>query len=168
MPFAVTHVLLSIIVIDLYRDYYLKKKHLIPLSFIFYGGLAGLLPDIDIPFTWLVNVLGILSGNFHRLFTHSLFFPLIFLLISFFFIYKKNRKMAILLGIISFGTFFHIFLDFLFTNQVMLFYPLSNMDFGVNIFGKLGVFSIEAGLDAFILLSWLWHEEKKHKISDFI
>jgi hypothetical protein len=26
----------------------------------------------------------------------------------------------------------------------------------------------DLGLDALILLAWFWHEEKKHRISDFI
>ena len=40
MPLAVTHVLLTIIAIDIFRDYIIKKKRLIPLNFLFIGGLA--------------------------------------------------------------------------------------------------------------------------------
>jgi membrane-bound metal-dependent hydrolase YbcI (DUF457 family) len=171
MPLAVTHVILTIIALDIYRDYFLVKKKLkklIPLRYIFYGGVAGLLPDIDIPLTWLVNNLGIYAGDLHRLFTHSIFFPLIFLTISYIFYLNKNNKLAVLFGIFTFGTFFHIFLDYLLSGGVMLLYPLSNTLSGFDILGKLALNNAEAALDAFILLGWLWHEEKRHKISDYI
>ncbi len=40
----------------------------------------------------------------------------------------------------------------------------------MDVIGIIGidVSGLEMGLDALILLGWLWHEEKKHKISDFI
>ena len=47
MPFAATHVLLTIIVIDPYRDYICKNKSLFSLHTVLIGGIAGLLPDIE-------------------------------------------------------------------------------------------------------------------------
>ena len=55
MPFAVTHVISSIILVDLYRDYVAKHKKYFTLHTVFIAGLAGLLPDIDLPLNWLLN-----------------------------------------------------------------------------------------------------------------
>jgi len=47
MPFAVTHVLTSIVLVDLYRDYVTRHKKLFTIHTVFLAGLFGLLPDID-------------------------------------------------------------------------------------------------------------------------
>ncbi len=49
MPFAVTHVLLTIILVGLYRDYVTKHQKYFTLHTVFIAGFSGLLPDIDIP-----------------------------------------------------------------------------------------------------------------------
>ena len=54
MPQAVVHVLFAIIALDLVRDYLIKDKKKFPLHYVFIGGVAGLLPDIDIPVFWFV------------------------------------------------------------------------------------------------------------------
>ena len=162
------HVLFAIIVIDLFRDYFLKNKRLIPLHYIFIGGVAGLLPDLDIPLFWLFNnIFGLSVPWFHRTLSHSLVFPLILLLIAIFY-NQFNKKKAILFGIITFGVAFHIFLDFIFAGTVMPFYPFSIMAFGLDLFSYVNVPAFIEGVEAIILLVWLYHEEKRHKISDFI
>lgn len=167
MPLAVTHVLLTIIVIDIFRDYILKKKELIPLNYLFIGGIAGLLPDIDIPLFWLSNIFKFGIQWFHSTFTHLFLIPLIILIASLI-VYKYNKRISVLLGIISFGYAFHILLDFVFYGCNMPpFWPFFNLSFD-GIMPHLNIPRFEMGLDAFILLGWLWHEEKKHKISDFI
>jgi len=55
MPQAVVHVLFVIIVLDLFRDHFLKDKRELPLHYIFIGGIAGLLPDIDVLLFWILN-----------------------------------------------------------------------------------------------------------------
>jgi len=53
MPTAVTHVILTIILLDLFRDYLMKNhKRYLTLHTLFIGGVAGLLPDIDILLGW--------------------------------------------------------------------------------------------------------------------
>jgi len=165
MPLAVTHVLLSIITIDIFRDYILKKKKLIPLNFLFIGGIAGLLPDIDIPLFWVLNLFTDVAW-FHGTFSHVFIIPAA-LLIASLFTYRYNRKAGILLGIISFGYGFHILLDFIFYGtNISPFWPFL-VDFkGLTSFVHLP--RLEMGLDAIVLLGWLWHEEKQHKIRDFI
>ena len=168
MPQAVVHVLFTIIVLDLFRDHFLKDKRKIPLHFIFIGGFAGLLPDIDILLFWILNnFLGFNVPFFHRIFTHTFLFILIFLFISVTY-FDFNRKMSILFGVISFGVAFHIFLDWLLVGAIAPFYPFSDAAYGLNLVGKLGLPLAVEGLEAIVLLLWLWHEEKTHKISDFI
>ena len=143
MPLAVTHVLLTIIVIDIFRDYIIKKKKLIPLKYIFIGGVAGILPDIDIAVFWLLSFFKPAIEWFHGTFTHIFLIPLVILVASLI-AYKYNKKVGI-----------------------SPFWPFFNTAFkGLSTFFDIPAF--EMGLDAFILLGWLWHEEKKHKISDFI
>lgn len=168
MPQAVMHVLLVIIVLDLFRDYVIKNKRIIPLHFIFIGGVAGLLPDIDIPLFWLINnVIGIQVEWFHRTFSHSVFFPLIFVVISLA-IYRFSKKYSLLAAIVSFGVTFHLILDFILAGYIMPFYPFNTAAVGLNLISHLGLRDIVPGLDAIILILWLWHEERRHKISDFI
>jgi len=168
MPQAVTHVLLTIIIIDLFRDYFIKNKKLIPLHYVFIGGVAGLLPDIDIPIYWFLKyVFGLQVEWFHRTLSHSLVFPLVLLLIAI--LYNQfNKKKAILFGIITFGVAFHIFLDYALMGHIMPFYPFSAMKAGLDLFAKTGITALASGIDALLLLGWFYHEEKKHKISDFI
>ncbi|MBU0629034.1 MAG: metal-dependent hydrolase [Nanoarchaeota archaeon] len=167
MPLAVTHVLLTIILLDLFRDYIIKKKRLIPLHFIFIGGIAGLIPDIDIPIFWLLNLFKLNITWFHGTFTHLFLIPIAILAASLI-TYRYNKKAGILLGIISFGYGFHIFLDFLFYGcNISPFWPIITHNFN-GLSHYLNIPGLEQGLDAFILLAWLWHEEVRHKISDFI
>jgi len=168
MPQAVMHVLLTIIVLDLFRDYIVKNKKEVPLHFIFIGGIAGLLPDIDIPLFWLINnILGFQVEWFHRTFSHSIFFPLIFLIASLI-IYRFNKKYSLLSAIVSFGITFHLLLDLVIAGFIMPMYPITMNVVGFNLVELLGLRVIVPALDAIILIAWLWHEERKHKISDFI
>ena len=48
MALAVTHVILTIVILDLFRHYVFKKSKF-PRYWLVIGGIAGLFPDIDIP-----------------------------------------------------------------------------------------------------------------------
>jgi hypothetical protein len=48
------------------------------------------------------------------------------------------------------------------------FFPFSFEMYRLHLLPALGLSSLAAGIDAIILIAWLWHEEVKHKISDFI
>ena len=91
MPLAVTHILLTIILVDLFRDYIMKKhKKYLTLHTIMVAGIAGLLPDIDVPINWVLSFFGksfeILQ---HGGLTHTAFFGLIFSIMS---IIRRYRK----------------------------------------------------------------------------
>jgi len=169
MPFAVLHVLLPIILVDLYRDYLAKYKKYFTLHTVFIAGFAGLLPDIDIPLNWFLNLIG--SGILHRTITHTLFFALIFLIPAFIFWKFKKHKIAMYFFVTTFGIFTHLLLDYIFVvdnaGGIMFFWPFLTAQYGLNLIQHTtpGIF---AAMDAVILLLWLWHEEVKHKISSFI
>ena len=169
MPFAVTHVLLAIIAVDLYRDYYAKHKKYFTLHTVFIAGFAGLLPDIDIPLNWFLNLIG--AEIVHRTITHTPLFAMIFLIPAFILWSYKKHKIAMYFFVTTFGILLHLFLDYAFVvdaaGGIMFLYPFSAAAYGLNLLQNVspGMF---AAMDAIILMLWLWHEEMKHKISDFI
>lgn len=166
MPLAVTHVLLTIILVDLFRDYIMKQhKKYLTLHTLVIAGIAGLLPDIDIPINWLTaSWIGI---------THTAFFGLIFLIPAFILFNKKKYKIATYFFVITFGILFHLFLDYIliggyWEGGIMWLWPFSANSFKIHFLERLGFDNLPAAIDAVILLTWIWHEEVKHKIKDFI
>ena len=173
MPLAVTHVLLAIILVDLYRDYITKNKDYFSLHTVLIAGIAGLLPDIDIPISWFLGLFGV-SFEFlkHGGITHTPFFALIFLIPAFILIKLDKQKLSRYFFVITFGILLHLFLDFLLgggaSEGIALFWPFATVSFKIQLLSKFGLSNIPAALDALILIVWLYHEEVKHKIIDFI
>ena len=169
MPFAVTHVLFAIILVGLYRDYVAKHKRYFTLHTLFIAGFAGLLPDADIPLNWFLNLIG--AELLHRTVTHTALFGLIFLIPAFILWYHKKHTIAVYFFVTCFGVLLHLMLDYLFVADgaggIMFFYPFSTAMYGLNLLQNVSS-NLFAAMDAIILLLWLWHEEVKHKISDFI
>lgn len=167
MAYAVTHVLLSVILVDLYRDYIAKShKKLFTIHTVFLAGLGGLLPDIDIPLGWFLNFFGI--SLLHRTYTHTLAFALLFLIPGIILWLKRKHRSAVYFFVIAFGIVLHLIIDMLFTGPgggVMLLWPLSSYEFHSLINVPV---TLAAGIDSVILLFWLYHEEIKHKILDYI
>lgn len=171
MPLAVTHVLASIIPADLYRDYVTKHKKHFTLFTILITGIAGLLPDIDIPLSLIIHKLGYqVPLLFHRGFTHTLLFGLIFLILGGIFWNLQKKKWAILGFVAAFGISIHIILDLVISSgsSIMIFWPLSTQTFGMSLISEGAALNLYAAIDAILLVCWLVHEEIKHKIKDFI
>lgn len=183
MPQAVTHILVPILIIAIFRDFYLRnkdRKHF-PLHYVLFSGIGGVLPDIDIPISFLLNLIGYQNLWIHKTFTHSLFFPLIFLVLFLIFLPFKAKakvcnlgkhklKLSIIFLMITIGIFTHISLDMIFGNMAYLFYPFSMKDYGLDILANLPYTwgTIMATLDGILLVIWIVYLELKHKISDFI
>lgn len=177
MPLAVTHVILTIILVDLYRDYISKHKRYFSMHTILVAGIAGLLPDIDILFIRIMNFFGYnLTIINHGGITHTLLFGFIFLIPALILLKKNKHKESMYFFVITFGIIFHLFLDFFFfggdEGGIMFFWPLSDARYKLFLLVKLGLVSendktIPVAIDALILLAWLYHEEIKHKIKDF-
>lgn len=118
MPYAVTHMLVPMIIIDSLRHkiWKIKKDKMLANRHILLVGLAGLLPDIDIPLSFLFP-----SFIVHRGITHTLWVPIIFLLFfSLFHFFRKNNVSKIFL-MLYFGTAMHVILDFVTAGSIKLF-----------------------------------------------
>lgn len=181
MAHSVTHVLVPIILLELYRDYIIKDRKKFPLHYILIGGIAGLLPDLDIIVFWLLYSAGFAFSSVHRTFSHTLFVPLLFVIIGFLTIKIKSKKirkhhmkLSTIFFVIAFGTFIHLLLDVMVEGYIMPFYPFSTFSMGWNLIYLLPFShevvstTIPPAIDAVLLVLWLIHEEWRHKISDFI
>jgi len=170
MPLSVTHVLIPLILADIYRDHIAKKKF--NLHYVVIAGIAGLLPDIDIAVFWVVSIFrDVALSSIHRTFTHSLIFPAVFLILALLFknIEWKGLKLKYVFLAVVFGTLMHLILDVVLSGTIMPLYPFSFVSIGVNLIDNAkfsGTFF--TGLDAILLVIWLVHEEINHKISDYI
>jgi len=164
MALAVTHIILTIVILDLVRHYVFGKDKFTRYLLVI-GGVAGLAPDIDMPFTWIYNWITGANANFHGTITHSLIFPLIFLIIGIFLQVRDNEKWSKIFYVISAGWFLHVILDCLFGGYKSFFWPvLTSCQFCP----QWGIDQYAIGIDAIILVLWLVHEELHKQIRDYI
>ncbi|MBW3003136.1 metal-dependent hydrolase [Candidatus Woesearchaeota archaeon] len=160
MAHAVTHILLPIIGVDIYRDFFAKRKF--GLFFVYLTGVFGILPDIDLP-------IGLLIGrDIHGTITHSIVWPILAIFVGILFIVinkntknkkikRRNKMIGMLFLFAGIGLAAHVLLDCAFG--------------GYGILANLcpGIFNgYEAWFDAVILLGWLGWEWRKHNIKDFV
>ena len=179
MPQAITHVLVPIILLSIFRHIYQKRTgKKFHLQYVLIGGLAGVIPDLDIPLYWIMSLFGYSYEQIHRTFLHTVFIPAIFLALSFISISIKKRvgrnklSIPIILLLCAFGSIIHLILDATIAGYITPFYPLSNMQIGTgfpfNVFSdKMGLLLL-ATLDGVLFILWILYLEIKHKISDFI
>ena len=178
MPNAVTHFLIPVILLELFRHFFVRNKKTFPIHYVFIGGLAGLFPDLDVALYYVLSFFGFSYSEIHRTFLHTLFVPAIFLLSAFVFHNVKSKKLGIhhlrlrnIFLVIAFGIFIHLLLDATIGGSIMPFYPLSNFSIGLNlvdIFPGPWQATIISVLDATFLILWMISIEVRHKISRFI
>ena len=167
MPNPATHLIVPLVLADIWRDYFAKKRF--PLFYVLAAGIAGLFPDIDIAIWWVLNLLYEVPKELvHRQFTHSIFMPLLFVLIAM--LWRKNRKALLLFSMIGFGIFTHLLLDAIFSGSIMPFYPFADYKLGLDLVSRISanVPTLLAVFDGVLLGGWLIHEYAKHRIKDFI
>ena len=165
MPFAVTHVLASILLIDLFRKIVLKKKDF-PLYLVLIGGVAGLLPDIDFIVFWILELFTSLdTSTVHSTYTHSLVIPLVLLLIAV--ALWKYKKAAHVFLVTSAGYTIHLLLDALFAKKP-LFFPFSSTGLGLTLVPSSMLTTVYMSIDAVLLVTWLIYEWKTKNIKDYI
>ena len=178
MPQAVTHFLIPVILLELYREFFIKNKKTFPIHYIFIGGLAGLLPDLDIAVYYFLSFFGFTIQEVHRTFSHNLFVPLLFIVLGALFFKFKNKelgehhlKLSKIFFVIAFGIFIHLLLDLTISGIIMPLYPISDFTFGLNLINLVPSpwqSTIIPTLDAVLLIFWMVYLELKHKISDII
>ena len=165
MPQAVIHFLIPVILLELFRDFFIKNRKTFPIHYVFIGGLAGLLPDFDIAVYYFLSFFGFKMQAVHRTFSHSLLFPILFILLGFVFYKFKNKefgkhhlKLKNIFFVIAFGVFIHLLLDVLVEGSIMPFYPIINYSTGLNlikIFPEQWQNTIIPSIDAGILILWM-------------
>lgn len=164
MPYAVTHMLVPMILLDMIRDKILKlRKKDLPNKYILIAGIFGILPDIDVPLSLLA--LGDLSV--HRTFTHTVWVPLFFFVGFSLFYILKNQKWFKIFLMCFVGVSTHIFLDVLLAGSASLFYPLSGTIYGLNVFPINKMYLLYASMDALLLFFWFARMGLRKRISDF-
>ena len=176
MPYAVTHVILTIVIADMYRDYAVKKKF--STWFVVIAGIAGLLPDMDIPLGWIASAIMGKDVGFHRLYTHSFIWFIALFMIGaavYYFAKKQDykifswmvqkRDIVLFFMAVAFGWFMHVFLDCVVAaDHNLSVFPM----FPINMCPAPFSPDMLAGLDAIILIVWLVHEQWRHEIKDYI
>ncbi|HRZ85610.1 MAG TPA: metal-dependent hydrolase [Candidatus Paceibacterota bacterium] len=180
MAYAVTHILIPIILIAIYRDFFYFKKHKKKFSihYVYFAGFGGIIPDIDILFDLVISNFGFSYESIHRTFTHSLFIPLIFIFLYFILkdykvemLGKHKLKLSNIFLALALGTIIHIILDILLKGYVLLLSPFSMQEFGLNLINYLpsdiGWMALPI-IDWLLLIFFLAYLEIKHKISDFV
>lgn len=167
MPLAVMHVLVPIILVDLYRDYFMKNRKLLPNHMLFLAGAAGLMVDMDLPLSAILGGLFGLPLPAHRILSHNIWIPLTFLTLSLFF-WKRKKLLGKIFLMFCIGTASHLILDATLIGTIAPFYPVNDYMWGLNLVPSKYWQDFSASIDAVLLLLWLSHEEFKHKISDYL
>ncbi len=179
MPYAITHILAVIILVEIFRDFFVKNNKTFPRYYILIAAIGAIIPDLDIAAYYILYFFGFTFDQIHKTFFHTLFIPIILFLIGFASLkinFKSQRtkkmhlKISTIFFIFSFGASIHILLDSIFDNNLMLFYPISNFSAGFNlvsVFPKELRWLILPTLDGILLLFWIFWMEFKLKINDY-
>jgi len=169
MPFTTTHVLVSIILIELFREYFFKDNKKFPRYYILIAAIAGILPDIEYIF---------LFPDLERGFLHSLFFPLILFLVGLFvlrsgiknnWIRKRHLKLPFIFFIFAAGSLLHILLDVIIRDGSRLFFPFSDYLLGFNLVSLIPISEdlVLIGIDTILLFFWIFWMEFKLRVDDY-
>src|SRR3989338_4800137 len=86
MPYTTTHVLVGIILIELFRDFFIKDNKKFPRYYILIMAIASIFPDLEYIFQ---------MPNLHRNLLHTLFVPLLFLILGFITMQTKIKNKEI-------------------------------------------------------------------------
>ncbi|MFA4953054.1 MAG: metal-dependent hydrolase [Candidatus Pacearchaeota archaeon] len=179
MPFAVTHILAAVILIELFRNYFVKNNKRFPRYYIIIAAIGAIIPDLDIGVYYILSFFGFTFDQIHRTFLHTLFIPLILFLIGLISLRieiwraklgRYHMKLSTALFIFAFGSLLHLILDAIIIGQIILFYPFSNFSIGLNLINYLpsGIQGTALlSLDAALLLFWIFWMEFKLKISNY-
>jgi len=161
--------------LELFRHYFVKKKEAFPIHYIILGGIAALIPDLDILAYYILSSFGFSLTEVHRTFSHTLFIPALFVILGFSVYGFKSKKLGVrhlklrnIFFVIAFGILTHLLLDATLAGSIMPFYPVSEYALGMNLISYLPEIiqpSFLPSLDALLLIIWLVSLEFRHNIS---
>lgn len=179
MPYAPTHILVPIVLVELFREWFVKDNKKFPRYYIFLVAIGGIIPDLDIAGFYVLSFFGFTLEQIHRTFFHSIFIPLILLLLGIFFwkfqinnkhFAKRHMTLPAVFFILSFGAFMHLLLDFIVVGKIMPFYPFSDYSVGldlITIFPLAWKETILGSIDAALIIFWIAWLQFKLKVSDY-
>ncbi len=179
MPYATTHILVAVILIELFRDFIIKDNKKFPRYYILFAALGGILPDFDVGAFYLLNFFGFAFSQVHRTIFHTIFIPLVLFAIGGIFLYfhlnskkvsKHHLKLSWVFFILGFGTLLHLLLDMTFSGSIPLFYPISKLEIGLNLISYAPENLrnlILPTIDAILLVFWLFWMEFKLKVNNY-
>lgn len=179
MPNPTTHILISIILIELFREYFVKDNKKFPRYYILIAAIAGIIPDLDLIAYYVLYFFGFGIEQIHRTFLHSLFVPIIFFAFGMFilkfkiknnWIRQRHLKLSTIFFIFSAGSLVHILLDIVFSGMITPLYPFSNFSIGLNlvfIFPEALRWMTSHMIDVILLFFWIFWMEFKLKIPDY-
>ncbi|MAH03448.1 hypothetical protein CMI39_01535 [Candidatus Pacearchaeota archaeon] len=179
MPNPITHILITIILIELFREYFIKDNRKFPRYYILIAAFAGIIPDLDLLAYYVLYFFGFGVEQIHRTFLHSLFIPLILFLIGIMilkfgvkikFLRKHHIKLSVVFFIFTAGNLVHLILDSIITGKIIPFYPLLDYSIGLNIISNFpeGLqWMISHTIDVLLLFFWIFWMEFKLKIRDY-
>jgi membrane-bound metal-dependent hydrolase YbcI (DUF457 family) len=179
MPFATTHILIAIILIELFREYFIKNNKKFPRYYILIAAIGGILPDLDLAAYYILSFFDFTFAQIHRTFSHTIFIPLILFFIGIFILFfgikssalcKKHINLHISFFILSGGMLLHLILDAMLSGSIIPFYPFSDYFIGlnlINLFPENWRNLIAPTIDGILLIFWLFWMEFKLKIDDY-
>jgi len=179
MTYVVTHVLAAIILVELFREYFIKDNRKFPRYYILVAAIGGILPDFDIGIYYVLYFFGFSFDQIHRTFMHTIFVPLILALIGFVIyeigiknaeIRKRHMKLSIIFFILAIGSVVHLILDVAVAGSIRPFHPILTTSIGINLVNIIpeGLrFQFLGVLDAILLVAWILWMEFKLKITDY-
>lgn len=178
MAYAVTHMLVAIFAVELFRKFVVKNNKIFPRYYILIAAIAGLIPDLDIAAYYILYFFGFSIEQVHRTFMHSTFIPLGLFLIGLL-IYTTGikspqlrihrLKISTIFFILATGTIIHLVLDIIY-GVIPPFYPFFNFTIGLGLLAKAPLkFQelIPATIDGLLFLFWLMWLQFKLKIDNY-
>lgn len=179
MPLAVTHILAAVIVVELFREYFIRNNRYFPRYYILVAAIGGILPDFDFALFFILFKTGFTLEQIHRTFFHTIFIPLILLLVGLLILYigfkssevrKRHMKTSTIFFILAIGSLIHLILDSIFMGVITPFYPFSSYAIGLELINRFPLeirTLIAPTLDGILILFWLFWMEFKLKITDY-
>ncbi len=165
MAYAVTHILVVIVFLDLLRHYVFGKNKF-PRYLVVLGGIAGLAPDLDIPLGWILSLITGKEVLIHGTFTHSLILVLVLFAVGIFLHSQKNYLWSRIFNVVGVGVLFHIGLDCLYGGGLEKFFFWPFM-LKLNVCNLWNLYPYGNEIDAILLVLWLVHEEIHQKVKDW-
>ena len=179
MPYAVTHILVAIILIELFRGYFIKDNKKFPRYYILIAALGGILLDLDYALVFILYPFGFTLEQIHPTYSHILLIPFVLFIAGVVIarlkiknhgLGKRHMTLPAVFYILSATTLLHILLDFIFFGKLALFYP-----FSIQTFGLYSILLIPeelratflASLDAILLAFWIFWLEFKVRVRDY-